>query len=68
MACLLGQFYALVDRCAGGNAIQMEQLKRAETKRDPNFSVKFGIGVFEQGVQLVVEANSPDCDRAAKER
>ena len=59
MTGLLGQFHALVDGGTGGNAIQMQYLKCAQTQRDKNFSIELGVGMLEEGLNLVVEEDLP---------
>jgi hypothetical protein len=56
---LLGEFHALVDGGAGWNTVQMEQLEGAEAQGDQDLRVEPGVGVLEEGLQLVVEANLP---------
>ncbi len=59
MAGLLGQFHAFVDGGAGGNAVQMQQLKRAQPQGNQYLRIEFGVGAFEQRLQLMIELNLP---------
>ena len=59
MAGLLGQLHALVDGGAGGDAVQMQDLKGAEAQGDEDFGIEPGVGAREQRVHLVVETDLP---------
>jgi len=59
MAGLLGELNTLVDSGSGGDAVEMKQLKGAETQGDPDFRFELRIGVFEKSLKLMVQANLP---------
>ena len=59
MAGLNGQLNALADGGVGGNAVEQEKLKGAETESYKDFGIEFGIGTLEERSKLVVEANLP---------
>ena len=59
MAGLLGEFDALVDGGAGGNAVHAQNLECAEAQGDQDFRLEFSFGPGEQGLHLMVEANLP---------
>jgi hypothetical protein len=63
---LLGKFDAFIDGGAGGDSIEMKYLKCAELERDQDFRFKPCVGVFEQRLELVVEANLPAEDAEDK--
>ena len=56
---LFRQFHALIDGCMGGNAIEKEKLKRAETERDPNLTIELSSRPLEKVLQYLVEPNLP---------
>ena len=59
MTGLLGQLHALVDSGASGDAVHVQNLKGAQAQGDPNLRVEFGVGAFEQDLELMIEANLP---------
>jgi hypothetical protein len=59
MARLLGQFHTLVDRGARRDAVQMQQLKCAKTKRNPNLRIELGARPCEQLLNLIVQLDLP---------
>ena len=56
---LLGQFHALIDCSARRNAIQVQQLKRAQPQRNQIFSIEFRIGPLEKRLQPLIEFDLP---------
>jgi hypothetical protein len=56
---LLGEFHAIVDGRVRRDAIEVKDLECAEPESDENFRFKAGVGMLEQGLDLVVEANLP---------
>ena len=59
MSRLLGQLHTFVDGGAGRNAVHVQNLKCAQAQRYADFGFEFSVGVLEQRLQLVVEADLP---------
>jgi len=59
MAGLLGEFHALIDGGAGGNAIHVENLKCAKAQGNADLCIKLGVRALEQGLKLMVELDLP---------
>ena len=56
---LFRQLDTLINRGARRNAVQMQQLKSSQPKRNQNLGIELRVRPFQQSLQLVVELNLP---------
>ena len=55
----LGQFHALVDGRASGDAVHVQNLESAQAQRDEDLAIELGTGVLEHAMKLVVQTDLP---------